>query len=1210
MRRPSSPARRVGRSGRLTTRRPLAEILEDRRLLAVLTVNTAADEDDQTDTTLSLREAIEVSNGDLAVSALSTQEQAQVSGALSSPNTIDFAIPGMGVQVIRPTTNLPTITAPVIIDGYSQPGASANTNPITQADNAVLRIQIDGAADIGSSQGFGLTLGAGDSTVRGLVVSNFSMHGIVLAGSGGNRIAGNFIGTDASGTVAMPNASFGLLVSGSDNTIGGTAAADRNVISGNGNGGAYLTFTNQNIPTATRTRFQGNFIGTDATGTKSLGSQLAGVNIGAATDTTIGGTTLPERNVISGNVQYGIIVANVRALIQGNLIGTDITGTVAVPNSTGITATSAQDTTIGGTVPGAGNIISGNRGFGLDLGDSSGNLVQGNIIGSDATGTIDLGNGGSAIRLARATASMIGGTTAGAGNIIAFAKGGEGVFYGTTGVPLIHNSFYGNQGPGITFSPGLVPTLTSATPTTIAGTLTGGTAGGTYHLEFFATPDTGHLSDNAQGRIFLGEKDVPADGSGNASFSINPTGGVPAGQFLTATATDPSGTTSAFSAAIKSSEATAPDLQVQMFPSSNTVTIGQDVTFNITIINAGTATATGLTLTDTLPTNATFVSATGGVTPANGVLTFANLGSLAVGDSIPLTVVVHTTATGTVLNTATVTEAETDSHPDNNTNGSGTKVLGPPLDGTLTGTAPGAVGVGQDVTYTLTATYTGSDFDVSGTLTDTLPTNATFVSATGGVTPVNGVLTFNLGNSLNAGDTSAFAVVVHPTAAGTLINQSQAVFSDDSGSVQRPLTQTTQVTTAAPSADLALAGTAPASVNLGQQVTFSLTVTTAGPFDATNVVLTDTLPAGTTFVSASASKGTFTQSGGVVTFSLGGLSTEIPPATVTIVVAPTVAGTIVNKASVTADQADPTPADNGLNQVVNVVAPTAQTANLVLTQVAAPQPVTVGDNLTYTLTVTDTGPNDDTGVVLTDPLPAGVTIVSETASQGRVALSGNTVTANLGSLAVNAKATVTIIVRPTAAGTLTNTAGVTADLASPNGTNTATQVTTVNPVVPPPVVTDGPRVVLLKRLGFHNLPTTLVLTFDRPLDPSSAQDPNNYVINVPGRGIIPVASAVYDPAALSVTLHPKTLINIHYAFFVTAVGTGPNGVRDTSGNLLDGAATGQPGSDYTARIVWFGPGTPISKGLTPVTPAHRSVHPSAASGLKLHRLVTARKARL
>ena len=308
------------------------------------------------------------------------------------------------MQTIQPTTNLPTITAPVFIDGYSQPGASVNTNPITMADNAVLLIELDGALDSSNTnfQPTGLNIAAGGSTLRGLVINDFNTAGVQLTTSGEDQLAGDFIGTDPTGTTAKPNGSFGLQVSSSNNTIGGTNAADCNVISGNGASGAgygsegYGIFLEIPGSFPANTLVEGNFIGTDATGTQGLGYQVQGISVDGP-DTTIGGTTPAARNVISGNLAYGIEARNAGALIQGNLIGTDLTGTQAVPNGFGIATANASGTTIGGTTAGAGNIISGNKGYGIDLSYSSGNLIQGNIIGSDATGTIDLGNGGEGI---------------------------------------------------------------------------------------------------------------------------------------------------------------------------------------------------------------------------------------------------------------------------------------------------------------------------------------------------------------------------------------------------------------------------------------------------------------------------------------------------------------------------------------------------------------------------------------------------------------------------------------------------------------------------------------------------------------------------------------------------------------------------------------------------------------------------------------------
>ena len=166
------------------------EVLEDRQLLSTITVNTTAD-DTSPDATLSLREAIEVSNGTLAVSSLSTQEQAQVSGAVGSTNTIDFNIPttdpgynaATGVWTIAVSSALPTIsTNAAIINGYSQPGASKNT--LAQGDNAKLTIAISGST-AGSING--LTVGQQGSQVLGLDIENFSEAGVLITGTGKSR---------------------------------------------------------------------------------------------------------------------------------------------------------------------------------------------------------------------------------------------------------------------------------------------------------------------------------------------------------------------------------------------------------------------------------------------------------------------------------------------------------------------------------------------------------------------------------------------------------------------------------------------------------------------------------------------------------------------------------------------------------------------------------------------------------------------------------------------------------------------------------------------------------------------------------------------------------------------------------------------------------------------------------------------------------------
>jgi uncharacterized repeat protein (TIGR01451 family) len=235
----------------------------------------------------------------------------------------------------------------------------------------------------------------------------------------------------------------------------------------------------------------------------------------------------------------------------------------------------------------------------------------------------------------------------------------------------------------------------------------------------------------------------------------------------------------------------------------------------------------------------------------------------------------------------------------------------------------------------------------------------------------------------------------------------------------------------------------PDPVTVGNTLTYTLTITNHGPADATGVVATDTLRAGVTFVSASSSQGSVSESSGVVTATLGGV-TNGASATVTIVVQPTTTGTITNTASVTGNETDPVTGNNSASQ--DTTANPIPSTDLEVTKSDSPDPVIVGSTLTYTLTITNHGPSDATGAVATDSLPAGVTFVSATTSQGSVSESSGVVTASLGGMASGATATVTIVVQPTTAGVITNTASVTGNESDLNpDNNTASQDTAVNP---------------------------------------------------------------------------------------------------------------------------------------------------------------------
>jgi len=136
-----------------------------------------------------------------------------------------------------------------------------------------------------------------------------------------------------------------------------------------------------------------------------------------------------------------------------------------------------------------------------------------------------------------------------------------------------------------------------------------------------------------------------------------------------------------------------------------------------------------------------------------------------------------------------------------------------------------------------------------------------------------------------------------------------------------------------------------------------------------------------------------------------------------------------------------------------------------------------------------------------------------------------------------------------------------------NGNSTfATSVSNAVSLVVAPAPGDGPTVVHLARFGFHSLPTTLVLTFDKALDPASAQDPLNYTITNSQGHSVRIASVVYDPSTLTVTIAPAVRLNLRRSYHLTVIGTAPTGLTDTSGNLLDGALTGEPGSNYMATV--------------------------------------------
>ncbi len=345
--------------------------------------------------------------------------------ATPGADTISFAI-GIGLKTIMPSTALPDISDAVVIDGTTQPGFAGS--PL---------IELDGG-QIGGTSSEGLRVTAGGCIIRGLIINNFPGNGISLQGTGENVVAGNFIGTNASGTSAKPNAGHGISVFDGSNTIGGPTSADRNLIAGNVGDGIHFN-SGANV-------VQGNFIGTDQTGTTKIGNQN-GIYVSIASGNVVGGPTAsagtPPGNLISGNRSAGVQAFAfsgsdmAQTFVMGNLIGTDASGRMPLGNQgDGILLAGARSSVIGGSQPQHRNVISGNQ-SGVHITNSGlqgslENVVKGNYIGTDILGTSSVGNLSSGVVLGISRRNIVGGTQPGEGNLIS-GNGGSGVEAGQAG---------------------------------------------------------------------------------------------------------------------------------------------------------------------------------------------------------------------------------------------------------------------------------------------------------------------------------------------------------------------------------------------------------------------------------------------------------------------------------------------------------------------------------------------------------------------------------------------------------------------------------------------------------------------------------------------------------------------------------------------------------------------------------------------------------
>jgi CSLREA domain-containing protein len=516
----------------------------------------------------------------------------------TGPDTIAFNIPGGGVKTILPTKALPTLTdtsGPTIIDGYTQPGSSPNTDSLVS--NAQIMVQLEGA---GHDQFHGLTINSPANVVRGLALYRFQkVMKLDVVDAHHNHISGNFIGTNAAGTYNADikvNYANGVHISGgaTNNVIGGTSPAERNVLSGNSNHGVglYTDGTDGNV-------IVGNIIGLNPSGNGRLTNKSHGVDINnGASFNIIGGTAPGERNVISGNTREGVEVSHGGSTVGevtgnqiiGNFIGTDVTGERAPAySSNGNWGVHLQDSVEANVA--AYNVI-GNNGGGGSTGEDGGGIGIGGKMSRDNqvhNNLIGISPGGAAIPNSNVGVKVdhyAKGNQIGPNNVIANNPIGVHIKHAEADFNTItRNSIYNNSGLGIDLDPvGAVngndlddadtgsneqlnfPVIESATLSTVSGTACSATVVPkpcTVEV-FLADRDP---SGYGEGKTFVGSSTTNADGT----FAVVVSGLV-SGDYVTATATDANGNTSEFSANMPvaaSSDTTAMESRPSMARSSS-----------------------------------------------------------------------------------------------------------------------------------------------------------------------------------------------------------------------------------------------------------------------------------------------------------------------------------------------------------------------------------------------------------------------------------------------------------------------------------------------------------------------------------------------------------------------------------------------------------------------------------------------------------------
>jgi uncharacterized repeat protein (TIGR01451 family) len=823
---------------------------------------------------------------------------------------------------------------------------------------------------------------------------------VVIDGTSQPNYAGSpLIQIDGSGLVGPGNN--GLVFSAGSSTVEGLSIV--------GFSGSAVVLN----PTANGSQVIADYLGFSAASGQA-GPNGTGISVNGSSNNTIGGTSAGSANVISGNTGDGVLINAGGGTassndIYGNLIGTNPAGTLAVGNGQcGIDLVAASGTAIGFAAAGSGNVISGNAGAGIQLlSGATGNVIQNNDIGLALDATSALGNGSDGIYLNGSPGNQIGGTDLLQANVIGSNLGNGVNAQGNSSSTLVEGNYIGtdvtatlnrgNQNNGIELG---------SSSNTIGGTVSGagntidfngaGQSGSGVQLVGSPTFDqilSNSIYENAVLGINLG--DGPTSNHQPGTAGPNNYQNYPV---LSGAQSDGASTT------IQGKLNAAPSVSylIQFFCSATASAsgFGQGQTligsYNLQTNASGLATFLVPVPAGTLP--GTYISATA-TDPSGDTSEFA--------EDVPVQGQINLVLSGTV--------------------------------------SPTPVGAGGEVTYTLTVSNEGSIDATNVMVQNTLPGGVNFIYAKvsqGYTEPFEGSSqTGDLLTIAPGGSATMTVVGLVPTNAsvGTIVDTASVTSTqvDPSPTDESVVLDDTVATVA----DLAVQLTAaPGSILAGAELTYTVAVNNDGPQTAHNVSVTLPIVSGEAFVSSTAASAT--DANGQVTIALGDM-TNGASTSFQVVVQALAAGTLTENATVSSSSLDP----NLSNNTSTVTTQVAPAADLQVALSSSKSPIVLGSDFDYIVTLTNAGPSEANGIVLTDTLPAGAQFVLASSDQDVTpAYSAGVVTLSLSTLQSGSTAKLTIEMNPQAApgASLTDSASVTDQVPDPDlGNNSATLVTPV-----------------------------------------------------------------------------------------------------------------------------------------------------------------------